>query len=210
MDTIYYVVNRLVYSRGRCYYPTQRPDLSLIGVFDDEEKARTAMKENAISFILSYGCGPQHLPEDADKWFNAFFKDDRKRSWEYSDEFKFVNYEISTGILNQYHMRVFNLIRADIRWVTDKQLSLSDTTNFSVIGTYTDRDTAMNEMLWRIQNDFYNIWSDFRSRTETNYDAEKCFQEWIDDRFVNDDEWAFSGGDRIYRIRIQEGSVGIF
>ena len=107
-------------------------------------------------------------------------------------------------------MRVFNLIRADIRWVTDKQLSLSDTANLSVIGTYTDRDTAIDEMLWRIQNDFYNIFSDFRSRTETHYDAEKCFQEWIDDRFVNDDEWAFSGGDRIYRIRIQEVSVGIF
>lgn len=107
-------------------------------------------------------------------------------------------------------MKVFNLIKADFRWANDKQLSLSNTVNLSLVGTYTDRDTAMNEMLYRIQNDFYNIWSDFRSRTETYYDAEKCFEEWIDDRFVNDDEWAFSGGDRIYRIRIQEVSVEIF
>ena len=99
MDTIYYVVNRLVFSRGGYSYPIQRPQLSLIGVFDDEEKARAAMKENAISFILSYGCGPQHLPDDADKWFNAFFIDDRKRTWEYSDEIKYVNYQILTDVL---------------------------------------------------------------------------------------------------------------
>lgn len=99
MSKLIYVVSRLVYSRGGYYYPIQRPDLSLIGVFDDEEKARNAIKENAINLILNYGVGPQHLPEDADKWFNAFFKDDRKRSWEYSDELKFVNYEIGTDLL---------------------------------------------------------------------------------------------------------------
>lgn len=99
MDTIYYVVNRLVFSRGGYSYPIQRPQLSLIGVFDDEEKARSAMKENAINVILSYRGGPRHLAEDADKWFNAFFIDDSKRTWEYSDEIKYVNYQILTDVL---------------------------------------------------------------------------------------------------------------
>lgn len=101
-------------------------------------------------------------------------------------------------------MKIFNLIKADFRWANDKQLSLSNTANLSVVGTYTDKETAKNEMLWRIQNDFYDVWSDFRSRAETSYDAEAFFGEWIDNRFVSDDEWAFSGGDRIYRLRIQE------
>lgn len=101
-------------------------------------------------------------------------------------------------------MRIFNLIKADIRWGIDKQLSLSDTADLQVAGTYTDRRTAMDEMIWQIQNDFYDIWKDILSKSESNSDAEKCFEEWIDDRFVNDDEWAFSGGDRIYRLKIQE------
>lgn len=99
MSKLIYVVCRLVYSRGGYYYPIQRPDLSLIGVFDDEEKARNAIKENAINLILNYRGGPRHTEESADEWFNAFFKDDRKRSWEYFDELKFVNYEIGTDIL---------------------------------------------------------------------------------------------------------------
>lgn len=104
-------------------------------------------------------------------------------------------------------MRVFNLIKADIRWGIDKQLSLSNTADLQVAGTYTDRRTAMDEMIWRIQNDFYDIWKDILSKSESNSDAEECFGEWVDSRFVSDEEWAFSGGDRIYMLKIQEVEV---
>lgn len=99
MDTVYYVVNRLVYSRGGYSYPLQRPQVSLIGVFDDEEKARNAMRENAVGIILQYGDGPQHTEEGADEWFDAFFADEGRRNWEFSDEIKFISYNISTTII---------------------------------------------------------------------------------------------------------------
>lgn len=101
-------------------------------------------------------------------------------------------------------MKVFTLVRVDIRKPYENFLNLREATELSVIGTYPDRETAEDEMMWRIQNDFYHVWQDTLSRHETHITAEQEFSMWIKERFVSDDEWAVSCGSRMYMLRIQE------
>lgn len=103
--------------------------------------------------------------------------------------------------------KVFILHKADIADITKQNNGnplLERSVELSIVGAYNDRETAEDEMMWRIQNDFYNVWTDILSRHETYRTAEPEFNEWIAERFAGDDEWRFFGGDRTYILKITE------
>lgn len=101
-------------------------------------------------------------------------------------------------------MKVFTLVRVDIKRPYDNFLNIREVTELSVIGTYPDRETAEDEMMWRIQNDFDYVLKELRSQFGDDKTAALWFDKWVRDRFDNDSKWSISNGSRMYMLRIQE------
>lgn len=104
-------------------------------------------------------------------------------------------------------MILYSIIKLDIRNPQSSHQSLKDAANISLVHICTDRRTAEDEMMWRIQNDFYDLWTDILSDSDSHADAEEYFGQWIERHFVNDNEWVYSDENRLYKLKIVEAAL---
>ena len=104
-------------------------------------------------------------------------------------------------------MYTYILHKVDISQPWNKFPDKGEAIDMSVVGVYLDPQTAEDEMMWRIQNDFYDKWKEALEMSPSHLIAEAHFSQWINKHFVSDSEWMLSEGTRLYILKIEEFEV---